>query len=168
MKPAGYSLSGLTGCCRRIKLELRMNMFRIALANIRFPATPEESVALAEQAIAQASIERAGIICFPECFVPGYRGMGKPVPPPDPAFLERAWSAIAAAAAKANLAVVLGTERMAGRPVHHRTGHQSGRNDRRFPGQSATRPLRGGHLFGRLREAGFPDRSADIRYRHLP
>src|SRR6266436_1520943 len=89
-----------------------MNMFRIALANIRFPPTPEESVTLAEQAIAQAAIERAGIICFPECFIPGYRGMGKQVPPPDPAFLERAHSAIAAAAAKADLAVVLGTERV--------------------------------------------------------
>jgi predicted amidohydrolase len=89
-----------------------VNMFRIALANIRFPATPEESVTLAQQAIAQASVERAGIVCFPECFIPGYRAMGKPVPPADPAFLERAWSAIAAAAAKANLAVVLGTERV--------------------------------------------------------
>ena len=89
-----------------------MNPFRIALANIRFPATPEESVTLAEQAIAQASIACASLICFPECFVPGYRGMGKAAPPPDPAFLERAWSAIAAAAAKAGLAVVLGTERV--------------------------------------------------------
>ena len=89
-----------------------MSTFRIALANLRFPATSEESVALAQEAIAQASRERAGIICFPECFVPGYRGMGKRVPPPDPAFLERAWSAIAAAAAKANVAVVLGTERV--------------------------------------------------------
>jgi predicted amidohydrolase len=34
------------------------------------------------------------------------------VPPLDPAFLERAWSAIRAAAAKANLAVILGTERV--------------------------------------------------------
>jgi len=89
-----------------------MNTFRIALANIPFPATPEQSVTSAEQAIAQASIERAGLICFPECFVPGYRGMGKLVPPPDPAFLQRAWSAIAAAAAKASLGVVLGTERV--------------------------------------------------------
>ena len=89
-----------------------MSAFRIALANLRFPATPEESVTLAEHAIAQASIERAGIICFPECFIPGYRGMGKAVPSPDPAFLERAWSVIAAAAAKASLAVVLGTERV--------------------------------------------------------
>ena len=87
-------------------------MFRIALANIRFPATPDESVMLAEQAIAQASIEGAGLICFPECFIPGYRGLGKSVPPPDPAFLERAWSAIRAAAVKANLAVILGTERV--------------------------------------------------------
>jgi predicted amidohydrolase len=87
-------------------------MFRIALANIRFPATPEESVTLAEQAIARASIERAGLICFPECFIPGYRALGKAVPPPDAAFLERAWSAIAAAAAKATVAVILGTERV--------------------------------------------------------
>jgi predicted amidohydrolase len=89
-----------------------MKAFRIALANIRYPATPEESVTLAERAIAEATIERADLICFPECFVPGYRGMGKAVPPPDTAFLERAWSAIAAAAAKASVAVVLGTERV--------------------------------------------------------
>jgi predicted amidohydrolase len=89
-----------------------MSTFRIALANLQFPATPEESIALAEQAIAQASIKRADLICFPECFIPGYRGMGKVVPPPDPVFLERAWSVIAAAAAKANLVVVLGTERV--------------------------------------------------------
>jgi predicted amidohydrolase len=88
-----------------------VNTFRIALANIRFPATPEESVTSAEQAIAQASMEGAGLICFPECYVPGYRLMGKTVPPPDAAFLERAWSAIGAAAAKANVAVILGTER---------------------------------------------------------
>jgi predicted amidohydrolase len=89
-----------------------VSTFRIALANLRFPATPEESVALAEDAIAQAAIERAAIVCFPECFVPGYRGMGKVVPPAEPEFLERAWSGVASAAAKANVAVVLGTERV--------------------------------------------------------
>lgn len=87
-------------------------MFRIALANIRFPDTPDDSVTLAEEAIARAHRERARIICFPECFVPGYRGLGKQIPPPNPAFLERAWSNIAAAAAEANLAVILGTERV--------------------------------------------------------
>jgi predicted amidohydrolase len=89
-----------------------MATFRIALANIPFPASPAESVALAEQAVAQAGAEHAGIVCFPECYIPGYRAKGKPVPPADPAFLEYAWSVVAAAAAKANLAVVLGTERI--------------------------------------------------------
>ena len=89
-----------------------MSTFRIALANIRFPATPAESVALAQDAVVQAGMERADIVCFPECFVPGYRGAGKAVPAPDPVFLESAWSDIAAAAAKANVAVVLGTERV--------------------------------------------------------
>ena len=37
------------------------------------------------------------------------------MPPPDAAFLERAWSAVAAAAGRANVAVVLGTERIVGR-----------------------------------------------------
>jgi predicted amidohydrolase len=89
-----------------------MGSVRIALANIRFPTTPDESITLAGQAIDQATIKGAGLICFPECYVPGYRGIGKSVPTPDRAFLERAWSAIAGAAAKANITVVLGTERI--------------------------------------------------------
>lgn len=68
---------------------------------------------LAEEAIAEASIHRAGIICFPECFIPGYRSPTKEVPPPDPVFLEHAWSVAALAARKAQIAVVLGTERVA-------------------------------------------------------
>jgi predicted amidohydrolase len=88
-----------------------VNLIRIALANIRYPASPDESIALVEKAIEQASTKGARIICFPECYVPGYRGLGKIVPEADPKFLERAWSAIAKAAAKANIAVILGTER---------------------------------------------------------
>ena len=67
---------------------------------------------LTEQAIANAGIEQADVVCFPECFVPGYRGPDKRVPAPDPAFLDSAWSAIAAAAKGANVAVILGTERV--------------------------------------------------------
>jgi predicted amidohydrolase len=89
-----------------------MNPFRIALANIRFPGSPDESVALVQEAIAHAATERARIVCFPECFVPGYRGLGKSVPPPDPVFLDHARSAIASAARDAHVAVVVGTERL--------------------------------------------------------
>jgi predicted amidohydrolase len=86
--------------------------FRIALANLRFPASPEHSVTLAEEAIAEAAAHGAGIICFPECFLPGYRSPSKPVPPPDTDFLERAWHAVGATAVKAGIAVILGTERI--------------------------------------------------------
>jgi len=87
-------------------------MIRIALANIGFPETPDESVRLVEESIVRAAKESADLICFPECYVPGYRGPGKLVPAPDPEFLDNAWRSIASAAAKTNVSVVLGTERI--------------------------------------------------------
>ncbi len=89
-----------------------MNTFRIALANLRFPATPEDSIEAARLAVVQASNERADLLCFPECFVPGYRAKDKQIPPPDATFLDRAWSVLADAARDANVTVILGTERI--------------------------------------------------------
>jgi predicted amidohydrolase len=89
-----------------------MTELRIALANLRFPTTQEESAALAERAIADASAAGAALVCFPECYVPGYRAEGKGVLPPDDAFLDRAWSTLAAACARGNVAAVVGTERL--------------------------------------------------------
>ncbi|HEY7288630.1 MAG TPA: carbon-nitrogen hydrolase family protein [Vicinamibacterales bacterium] len=89
-----------------------MSVVRIALANVEFPETREHSVELATKAIADAGAERAHVVCFPECFVPGYRADGKAVAPPDVQFLERAWTRVAAAAAAARVAVILGTERI--------------------------------------------------------
>jgi predicted amidohydrolase len=89
-----------------------MTMVRIALANIPYPASPSDSVERVVDAVAKAGAERAAIVCFPEAYVPGYRRASVPAPPPDAAFLERAWARVAAAAAKASVAVVLGTERV--------------------------------------------------------
>ena len=89
-----------------------MSTVRIALANLRFPATPAESVAKAELAILEAGRKGAAVVCFPECYVPGYRGPGKSVPPPDEKFLKHARTMIGAAARKAGVAVVLGSERL--------------------------------------------------------
>jgi predicted amidohydrolase len=113
-----------------------MKMFRIALANLRFPGSPEESVTLAEKAVAQTGAEHAEIICFPECYIPGYRGMGKRVAPPEAEFLERAWSAVAAAAAKANVAVILGTERIGdgGLRITALVIDRNGKRDGKFDG----------------------------------
>lgn len=85
---------------------------RIALANIPVASTPDESVSLATSAVAEAGREGAAVICFPECYVPGYRWPGGSLPPPDPVFLERAWAEVAAAARWARVTVILGTERV--------------------------------------------------------
>ena len=46
---------------------------------------------------------------------PATAGLGTAAPPPDPAFLEQAWAAVADAARQAGIAVVLGTERITDR-----------------------------------------------------
>jgi predicted amidohydrolase len=91
-----------------------MNRFRIALAHLPYPATPTEALRRAEEAVAAASAAGAGIVCFPECYVPGYRWPGRPVPAHDPSFLRQAWDAVAAAARRGGVAVILGTERTVG------------------------------------------------------
>lgn len=89
-----------------------MNPLRIALANLRFPSSRDESVAMAIDAIRGAARGGAAIVCFPECFVPGYRAEGKNVSPPDASWLEEAWAQIAATAADESITVILGTERI--------------------------------------------------------
>jgi predicted amidohydrolase len=89
-----------------------MSTVRVALANVRSGATRDESVVLATSAVADAKRQGAMLICFPECFIPGYRWPGRTLLPPDPAYLERAWGDVAAAAKAAQITVVLGTERV--------------------------------------------------------
>ena len=85
---------------------------RIALANLPFPDSGQDSVARAVTAIEQAGAQSAQIVCFPECYVPGYRAPGCKVADVDAAWLDEAWTRIATAAAQARTAVVLGTERL--------------------------------------------------------
>lgn len=89
-----------------------MSLVRIALANIRDASSPDESIDLVRGTIARAADEHAAIVCFPECYVPGYRTTSKTVPPPNATFLERAWSDVATAARDADISVILGTERI--------------------------------------------------------
>lgn len=89
-----------------------MSRVRIALANLAFPESRDASVRAAVEAVAAAGVEGALVVAFPECFVPGYRLPGRGVGPPDPAFLEDAWTRVSDAAARAGVAVVLGTERV--------------------------------------------------------
>ncbi len=89
-----------------------MSRSRVALANIPSAPTPDDAVRSAVAAIAEAGREHVDVLCFSECYVPGYRFPGHTLPPPDPAFLERAWTEVAGAAGRAGVTVVLGTERV--------------------------------------------------------
>lgn len=95
-----------------------MRALRIALANLRYPVNRDASVGQASAAIGEAGGAGASIICFPECFVPGYRAVGKGVLPPDAAWLAQAMAAIAEAAAAARVTVVMGTERVTADGLH--------------------------------------------------
>jgi predicted amidohydrolase len=85
---------------------------RVALANLRYPASLDDAVRRTEDAIAQAAHEQATLVCFPECYLPGYRGLGHAPPPPERESLERAWAVVGQAAARNQVAVILGTERV--------------------------------------------------------
>lgn len=89
-----------------------MHVVRLALANVRPGRTREESVDTTMDAIAQAGKVGASVVCFPECYVPGYRTPGTTLPPPDLSFLEDAWARIAQCARAAQVTVILGTERI--------------------------------------------------------
>jgi predicted amidohydrolase len=88
-----------------------MALVRIALANIPYARSAEESVTRAEAAIEEAAKAGASILCFPESYLPGYRGETLVRPAADPGFLEKAWKRIEQAAAKAKITVAIGTER---------------------------------------------------------
>jgi len=83
-----------------------MSAVRIALTNIRIPPTPAESVDLATAAIAEAGRRGAGVICFAESYVLGYRWPDAKLPAPNQAFLDDAWAAVASSARSARTAVI--------------------------------------------------------------
>ena len=53
-----------------------MTRVRIGLANLRFPDSIDDGVARARAAIRDAGAAGVEIVCFPECYIPGYRGLG--------------------------------------------------------------------------------------------
>ena len=89
-----------------------MAKVRIALANIPYPENRDDAVARVVGAIGDASAAGAMVVCFPECYVPGYRTAARRVEKADAAFLGRAWATVAKAAAHSRVTVVLGTERI--------------------------------------------------------
>jgi len=88
-------------------------MLRLALATLPYPDSPDDALDRASAAVAEAGRAGAGLLVFPECYVPGYRREGRYADPPNAAWLERAWQRLARDAAASRVALVVATERVA-------------------------------------------------------
>ncbi|MEQ1827357.1 MAG: carbon-nitrogen hydrolase family protein, partial [Pirellula sp.] len=87
-----------------------MATIRVALANSRIPLNRQESLEIVVETMKTAARGAAALICFPECFLPGYRIRTAEIP--DQEWLNGAWSIIDALAAELGISVILGTERL--------------------------------------------------------
>ncbi|HET7228802.1 MAG TPA: carbon-nitrogen hydrolase family protein [Longimicrobium sp.] len=82
----------------------------IALATPRAASTVDECLRTIERMISDAASRGAEIVCFPEAYLPGLRGLDFPVPPFDRADQERSLRAVSRWAREHGIAVVLGME----------------------------------------------------------
>lgn len=84
----------------------------IALASPHIASSVEEGLAKIEQSLSDASAQGAQIVCFPEAYLPGLRGMDFEVPPFDQTAQERALRAVSQLARTYKVATILGMERI--------------------------------------------------------
>jgi predicted amidohydrolase len=82
----------------------------IALASPRVASSIEEGLDKIKQSLSEAAARGAEIVCFPEAYLPGLRGLDFEVPPFDRAQQERTLRAVAQLARTYRVATVLGTE----------------------------------------------------------
>jgi len=92
---------------------------RIALASPGVAASLDEGLEKVERLMADASARGAEIVCFPEAYLPGLRGLDFEVPPFGQADQDRVLETVARWARRYALATILGMERIveAGRQI---------------------------------------------------
>jgi predicted amidohydrolase len=87
---------------------------KVALASPRPAVSFEDALERVRRLTSEAADRGAGIVCFPEAYVPGLRGQEFAIPPYGPAEQEAALEAAGRLAAVRAVAIVLGIERIAG------------------------------------------------------
>ncbi|HEX6746599.1 MAG TPA: carbon-nitrogen hydrolase family protein [Longimicrobium sp.] len=85
----------------------------IGLASPRVATSLEDGLEKIERLLAEASARGAEIVCFPEAYLPGLRGLDFEVPDWDEARQERALDALSHLARTHRVAVIMGMERIA-------------------------------------------------------
>ena len=91
----------------------------IALGSPRVAASIDDGLARIERLMAQAAARRAEIVCFPEAYLPGLRGLDFVVPPFEPSDEDRVLQTVAGWARRYGIATILGLEHIseAGRQI---------------------------------------------------
>jgi len=96
-----------------------MSHLRIGLAAARNAPTVEERLKAVDRFLGEAAAQGVAVVCFPETYLPGLRGLDFDVPPRDQARQEAALEDVRAAAERHGVAVVMGMEwEVAGR-IHN-------------------------------------------------
>jgi predicted amidohydrolase len=93
--------------------------WRIGLAAVRNEPSVEARLRTLDRFLAEAAARDVAIVCFPETYIPGLRGMDFEVPPYDPAVQSAALDAISASAARHGVAVVVGMEWESPKGLHN-------------------------------------------------
>ena len=83
---------------------------RIGLAAVPNAPAVEERLRTADRVLAAATTQDVAIVCFPETYIPGLRGMDFPVPPVDQARQEAALEEMRVSAGRHGVAVIVGME----------------------------------------------------------
>ena len=83
---------------------------RVALASPRIAASIDDGLEQVRQSLAEAASRGARIVCFPEAYVPGLRGLDFDVPDFSRADHDRVVSTVGGWARKYEIATILGTE----------------------------------------------------------
>jgi predicted amidohydrolase len=91
----------------------------VALASPRIASSIDDGLKKTEALVAKAARAHAQIVCFPEAYLPGLRGMDFDVCPFDDVDRERVLGVVSGLAREYRVAVILGTEQMtpAGRQI---------------------------------------------------
>ncbi len=84
--------------------------WRIGLAAARNLSTLEGRLQTVDRFLAEAADQDVAIVCFPEAYLPGLRGMDFPVPPHEQAVQEAALEEVSRSAKAHGVAVIIGME----------------------------------------------------------
>jgi predicted amidohydrolase len=86
---------------------------RIALASPRIARSIDEGLDAVHRLMSDAAAQDAAIVCFPEAYIPGLRGLDFDVPPFEAADEARVVNSVGRRAGQLGIAVILGAEHVA-------------------------------------------------------